>query len=136
MIATKFETVEVTGDLIKDYKGHCEAQFKAPVTKNKEKYKVGADKICRFSSGHKLRVHMSKNMSGIVEMAFLPLKPNMQPTFHTAPFYTAMVAVKKAKLDDVKGLFKYLGQTAIDHINTIPEKLGGDCHYEGEVNHE
>ena len=33
MIATKFETVEAPGELIKDYKGYFEAQFKASVTK-------------------------------------------------------------------------------------------------------
>ena len=30
--------------------------------------------------------------------------------------YISSVEAKKAKLDDVKGLFKYLGQTAIDKL--------------------
>ena len=124
MIATKFATVEVTGNMIKDYKGHFESQFKASITKNKEKFKVSLYKRFRFSSAHKLTVHVSMNMSGIVEMAFPLLKPNTQPTFPTVAFYTEMIAIKKAKLDDVKGLFKYLGQPAIDFINSIPEKAG------------
>ena len=77
----------------------------------------------RFSSAHKLTVLVSRNMSGIVEMTFPLLKPNMQPPFPTAAFYPEMLGVKKAKLDDVKGLFKYLGQTLIDFINSITEKV-------------
>ena len=84
--------------------------------------KLSLNKTLHFSSAHKLTFHVSKNMSGIVEMAFPLLKPNIQPTFPTAAFYTEMLGVKKAKLDDVKGLFKYLGQTVIDFINSIQEK--------------
>ena len=37
--------------------------------------------------------------------------------------YTSMVPVKKAKLDDVKSLMKYISQPTIDYINSIPELL-------------
>ena len=30
----------------------------------------------------------------------------------------------KAKLDDDKSLFKYLGQPAIDYVSSIPDKCG------------
>ena len=107
VIATKFETVEVAGDLIKNYKGQFEAQFKASVTKNKEKYKVGAYKRFRFCKWAQtkcacVKKHVWYRGNGI-----------------------SSVDAKKAKLDDLKGLFKYLGQTAIDNINNIPDKLGG-----------
>ena len=44
-------------------------------------------------------------MSGIVQMAFPLLKPNMHTTFPTAAFYTEMLGVKTTKMDVVKGLF-------------------------------
>ncbi|KAI0222812.1 hypothetical protein LSAT2_025932, partial [Lamellibrachia satsuma] len=34
-------------------------------------------------------------------------------------------ALKKAKLDDVKSLMKYLSQPTIDYINSIPEQFAG-----------
>ena len=60
-------------------------------------------------------------MPGLVETAFSIVKPNVVPTFPTAPYYTSMVPVKKAKLDDVKSLMKYLSQSNSDYINSIPE---------------
>ena len=40
LISTKFGTVAVTGNMINDYKGHFESQFKVAVIKNQEKVKV------------------------------------------------------------------------------------------------
>ena len=64
-------------------------------------------------------------MSAAIESPFPLLKPNAVPTFPTALYYTNMVPVKKAKLDDVKTLSKYFSQPTINYITYIPEKLRG-----------
>ena len=64
-------------------------------------------------------------MSATIESPFPLLKPNDVPTFSTAPYYTSVVAVKKAKLDDVKSLSKYLSQPTIIYINNIPDQHRG-----------
>ena len=64
-------------------------------------------------------------MSGTIETAFPLVKPNVVPTLPTAPYYAGMVPVKKAKLDDVKSLMKYLSQPTIDYINSILEQFAG-----------
>ena len=121
MIATKFATVSVTGHMIQDYKGHFDTLFKKTVTKRKEKFKISEYKRFRFTSSDRLCVFVSRLMSGIIESSFPLLKANAVPTLPTAPYYTSMVPVKKAKLDDVKSLSKYLSQPAIEYINSIPE---------------
>ena len=63
-------------------------------------------------------------MSAAIESPFPLLKPNAVPTFPTALYYTNMVPVKKAKLDDVKTLSNYFSQPTINY-NYIPEKLRG-----------
>jgi len=90
------------------------------VIKDKEKYIISEYKRFRFKRGDKLHVYASKLMSGNIETAFPLLKPNVVPTLPTAPCYAGMVPVKKAKLDDVKSLLKYLSQPIIDYINSIP----------------
>ena len=76
MIDSKYVTVEVTGPMIHDYKGHYDTLFK------KNSYKG--------QSGDKLHVYASKSMSGLVETAFSIVKPNVVPTFPTAPYYTTV----------------------------------------------
>ena len=79
-------TVEVTGPMIHDYKGHFETLFKKIVTKDKVKFKITGYKRFHFTSGDKLHVYASKSMSGLVETAFSIVKPNVVPTFPTAPY--------------------------------------------------
>ena len=102
MIDSKYVTVEVTGHMIHDYKGHFDTLFKKTVTKDKVKFKITEYKRFRFTNGDKLHVYASKSMSGLVETAFSIVKPNVVPTFPTAPYYTSMVPVKKAKLDKIR----------------------------------
>ena len=133
MIDSKYMTVEVNGHMIHDYEGHFDTLFKQTVTKDKVKFKITEYKRFRFTNGDKLHVYASKSVSGLVETAFSIVKPNVVPTFPTAPYYTSMVPVKKAKLDDVKSLMKYLSQPTIDYINSIPELLaGGEDEDEGQ----
>ena len=75
-------------------------------------------------------------MSATIESPFPLLKPYAVPTFPTAPYHTSMVPVKKAKLDDVKSLSKYLSQPTINYINNILEKLGGADDDEEEEEHD
>ena len=65
-------------------------------------------------------------MSGTIEIetAFPLVKPNVVPTLPTAPYYTGMVPVKKAKLDDVKLVMKYLSQPM-----TMMGMMISDVHY-------
>ena len=64
-------------------------------------------------------------MSAAIESPFPLLKLNAVLIFPTTPYYTSIVPVKKAKLDDVKSLSKYLSQPTINYINNIPKQLGG-----------
>ena len=92
MIDAKYMTVEVTGHMILDYKGHFDKLFKKTVTKDKEIFLISEYKRFRFTSDDKLHVYASKLMSGTIETAFPIVKPNAVPT---APDYTSMVPVKK-----------------------------------------
>ena len=78
----------------------------------------------------------SESMAGLVETAFSIVKPNVVPTsqpLHIMPYYTSIVPLKKAKLDDVKSWMKYLSQPTIDYISSIPELLaGGEDDDEGQ----
>ena len=103
MISTKFTTVAVSGGMIQEYKGHFD-MLKKTVTKKKEKFKVGDYKRFCFKSCDELTLYASKLMSAAIESPFPLLKPNAVPTFSTAPYYASLVAVKKAKLDNVKSL--------------------------------
>ena len=95
MIDAKYMTVEVTGHMIHDYKGHFDKLFKKNSYQGQRK--ISEYKRFRFTSGDKLHVYASKLMSGTIETAFPLVKPNVVPTLPTAPYYTGMVPVKKAK---------------------------------------
>lgn len=101
MIATKYETVAVNTEMIKDYKQHFQQHFKASVTSKGHKFKISEYKQFRFSTLHKLQVHASQSMNGVVGDRFTLLKPNCQPNLDAKALYQGMVPVKKAKLDDV-----------------------------------
>lgn len=120
MIASKFETVPVTSEMIKNYKQHFEGVFKNSVTVRGHKFKVSTYKRFQFSSQHKLQVHASESMTGVVGEHFALLKPNCTPKFEVAALYRGMVSIKKQKLEDVKSLYKYLEQPTIDYIESIP----------------
>ena len=120
MIATKYETVAVNTEMIKNYKQHFQQHFKASVTSKGHKFKISEYKQFRFSTLHKLQVHASQSMNGVVGDRFTLLKPNCQPNLDAKALYQGMVPVKKAKLDDVKSLYKYLQPETIEYIDKIP----------------
>lgn len=119
MISTKFETVEVTTSFVKSFKDHFEPMFKKSVTAKKTKFKISQYKRFQFSAQHKLHVLACESMKGNAGEQFSLLKPNTTPNLEAKALYSGMVPVKKAKLDDVKSLYKYLSPTTIHYINSV-----------------
>ena len=106
--------------MIFDHKGSSEAFFKSSITSHGQKFQVSKYKQFSFSASHKYNVKVSSAMSGFVSYSFALLKPNAMPRFPTTPVYDSLVSVKKAKLDDVKSLYKYLREDTIAFIDKIP----------------
>jgi len=120
MIKKKYTSFAVTGDMIFDHKGSSETFFKSSITSQGQKYQVSKYKHFSFSAAHKYHVKVSSAMSGFVSQSFSLLKPNAIPKLTTTPVYNSLVSVKKAKLDDVKSLYKYLREDTIAFIDKIP----------------
>ena len=118
-----FSSVSVTGDMIFDGKGSSKTFFKSSIAFCGEKYQVSKYILFSFSATHKYYVKVSSAMSGFVSQRFSLVKANAIPKFPTSPVYNSLVSVKKAKLDDVKSLCKYLRQDTIAFIDKIPAQL-------------
>ena len=108
LIKQKFSSVSVTGDMIFDYKGSSKTFFKFSIASCGEKYQVSKCKQFSFSATHKYCVKVLSAMSGFVSQSFSLLKANAIPRFPSSPLYNSLVSIKKAKLDEVKSLYKYL----------------------------
>ena len=133
LIQRKFECVEVKGNMISDYKRSFEEHFKKSVSANKEKFLVSKYKKFIFSATHKHIVKVSSSMSGLTESAFSLLKANERPDFPCNPVYSSLIPVKKAKLADVRSLFKYLREDTIEFISGIPEKSSNDDESDNDI---
>ena len=133
LIQRKYECVEVKGNMISDYKGSFEEYFKKSVSANKEKFLVSSYKKFIFSSAHKHIIKISSSMSGLTESAFSLLKANERPDFPCNPVYSSLIPVKRAKLADVRLLFKYLRKDTIEFISAIPEKSSDDAGNDSDV---
>ena len=65
---------------------------------------------------------VKKNVKKTKKNKFKKKQERKEPFFflHLYLFYTEMIPVKQAKLNDVKSLFKYLRQDSISFISNIP----------------
>ena len=133
LIHRKYECVEVKGNMISDYKRSFEEHFKKSVSANKEKFLGSKYKKFIFSATHKHIVKVSSSMSGLTESAFSLLKANERPDFPCNPVYSSLIPVKKAKLADVRSLFKYLREDTIEFISGIPEKSSNDDESDNDI---
>ena len=106
--------------MIFGYKGSSKAFFKSSTASYGEKYQVSKYKQFSFSATHKYYVKVLSAMSGLVSQSFSLLKANAISRFPTSPVYNSLVSVKKAKLNDVKSLYKYLGQDTVAFVDKIP----------------
>ena len=133
LIRRKYECVEVKGNMISDYKGSFEEYFKKSVSANKEKFLVSSYKKFIVSSAHKHIINVSSSRSVLTESAFSLLKANERPDFPCNPVYSSLIPVKRAKLADVRSLFKYLRKGTIKFISAIPEKSSDDAGNDSNV---
>ena len=72
-------------------------------------------------------------MSGLTESAFSLLNINERPDFPCNPVYSSSIPIKKAKLKDVRPLFKYLREDTIEFISAIPEKSRNNAGNDSDV---
>ena len=80
-----------------------------------------------FLAARKHIIKVSLPMSGLTKSAFSLLKANEKPGFSCIPVYFSLIFIKRAKLEDVRSLFKYLGEDTIEFISAIPEKSRNDA---------
>ena len=66
-------------------------------------------------------------MSGLTESAFSLLEANKKPNVPCNPVYSSLIPIKRAKLEDVRSLFKYLREDTIKFISASPEKSSNDA---------
>ena len=72
-------------------------------------------------------------MSGLIESASSFLKTNERPDFSCNSVYSNLIPIKKAKLEDVRSLLKYLRENTIEFISAIPEKSSNDAGNDSDV---
>ena len=74
-------------------------------------------------------------MTGLTESTFLLLKAHKRPDFPCNPAYSSLIPIKKAKLEDVRSLFKNLRKDIIEFISAISEKGSNDASNSSDVIH-
>ena len=121
----------MTGSDMFDFSHHFDSYFKKSVTSNeKHKFKVTEYKYFIFDAKYRLNVKFSKDMNGSVLHEFPLLKPVV---LHTQPIvlpskalYPNRNAVKRANLEDVQSLFKYLKPETVEMLSKICTIDGAD----------
>ena len=116
-------------------KNHFATFFKKSVTKNGEKMLISKCKFFSFSVDHKFYINISETMSDTVTSMFRLLKPGvLQVAYPDRPLYVAQLAIKEAKLKDVKALSRYLSPVAQQFIAqltaTDDRGAGGESDYD------
>src|SRR5258705_1686916 len=91
-----------------DYKSAFQSVYKKVVRKGKDILKITQAKVMQYSRSHVHEVSVSEVMSGTAPVLYRLEKSTNLPNVTEEPLYPQPLALKKAKIDDVRSLLKYL----------------------------
>ena len=114
MIRERFDVAAMTCKDMFNNHFSISTSFKTSATKNGDKFLVTKCKPLSFSAEHKYDIGVSQTMSDTVTNRFRLLKPGVaQMPDPVQPLYVAQLAIKEAKVKDVKALSQYPSPVAL-----------------------